>query len=67
VASSSDCSLGNAASQSGAGYEPTVVVRILGELLALGGISQAYQPAGYRQARRMKGTIKIVGKKPIKE
>src|SRR5205809_1771969 len=30
VASSSDCSLGRAASQSGTGYEPTVVVRILG-------------------------------------
>src|SRR5882672_2248660 len=32
VASSNACSLGSAASQSGTGYEPTVVVRIRGAL-----------------------------------
>src|ERR1041384_2825150 len=34
VASSSACSLGSAASQSGTGYEPTVVVRMRGAELA---------------------------------
>src|SRR5437773_9654707 len=36
VASSSDCSLGRAASQAGTGYEPTVVVRILGLVVFIG-------------------------------
>src|SRR6266404_6159135 len=59
VASRSDCSLGNAASQSGAGYEPTVVARILGELMVLGGILRAYQPAGYRQAWRRAASLSV--------
>ena len=40
MASRSDCSLGAATSHSGVGYEPTVVVRILGEWLALGGMGK---------------------------